>query len=113
MEKIRLTASNNANATLNSDRPIEDEADDLLGYGPLARTIAHAINALPSRANIVSAVHGKWGSGKTSLSNLIVKHIDKENISVIRFNPWWFAQQEDLTVAFFTEIVRSMTDIGF
>jgi predicted KAP-like P-loop ATPase len=52
----------------------------------------------------VIAVHGKWGSGKTSAVNALARREQAKDESartiVVRFNPWWFSEQKDLTRAF-------------
>jgi energy-coupling factor transporter ATP-binding protein EcfA2 len=56
--------------SLNPDRPITRPADDLLRREPFAQALAAQIRAAP-REGLVMAVTGPWGSGKTSLLNLI------------------------------------------
>lgn len=54
---------------------------------------------------VVLAINGAWGSGKTSIINLIEHHTKTESsIKILRFNPWWYSGEEALTVAFFREI---------
>jgi hypothetical protein len=49
------------------------------------------------RENIVFAISGKWGEGKTSLLGLLVVPLSKKGFKVIRFNPWKYSQ-EDITL---------------
>jgi predicted KAP-like P-loop ATPase len=56
----------------------------------------------------VIALHGPWGSGKSSAVNLILHHlkdgdIEKE-ITVVNFACWWFRGEEALALAFFREL---------
>ena len=43
---------------------------------------------------VVIAVHGKWGSGKSSLLNFIKHDLkklpDARRPVMVDFNPWWF-----------------------
>lgn len=67
---------------------------------------------------VVFAVHGPWGSGKSSACNLILYHLNDDIASgrlvPVTFNPWWFTGREALTLAFFQElgasIGRSLSD---
>ena len=94
---------------LGDDAPREDPAEDALGYAPFAEMLAASILAQKSAGGFVYAVHGPWGSGKTTALNFIHHYlqpaIEKNEIYVVRFNPWWFSGQEDLTRAFFDELL--------
>lgn len=56
-----------------SDAPEVDPARDAFHYAPFARTLASAIAKSPHPEGLTMAIHGAWGSGKTSLLNF-VKH---------------------------------------
>ncbi len=49
------------------------------------------------RENIVFAISGKWGEGKTSLLNFLEIPLTKKGFTVIKFNPWKYSQ-EDITL---------------
>ncbi len=71
---------------LGSDLPVEDPADDSYGYAPFASRLATAIVDNKSPKGLVIAVHGKWGSGKSSLLNFIkhdLKKLSEERRPVI------------------------------
>jgi predicted KAP-like P-loop ATPase len=59
---------------------------------------------------LVVAVYGDWGSGKTSVKNLVLEHLhtevrhDAPTVTVLDFNPWMFTPTEDLQGAFFGEL---------
>jgi predicted KAP-like P-loop ATPase len=97
---------------LTGDRPKEHLADDRLGYARFAQSLARSIADLAPTEGIVLAVNGPWGSGKTSAVNMIVEALgalaterpEGGEILPIRFNPWWFSEQEDLVKAFFGEL---------
>lgn len=58
--------------------------------------------------SFVVGIHGKWGTGKSSVLNLIVEQIDQHNKSakdddklyILRFNPWNFSDQNQLVLQF-------------
>lgn len=94
---------------LRGDEPTDDPANDRLGYAPIARTIATSLRAQIGRQDgLVYGVHGAWGSGKTTVLRFVLHELrdetDADEIKVVRFNPWWFSGQEDLTRAFFDEL---------
>lgn len=101
---------------LSGDRPIETATQDRLGYAPFARAIATSIVKRAPLDGIVYAIHGAWGSGKTSAVNMLVEAVEgleadkaaDSRIIVIRFNPWWFSEQSGLTRMFFSELASTL-----
>jgi len=49
------------------------------------------------RENIVFAISGKWGEGKTALLRLLEEPLVKKEFKIIWFNPWKYSQ-EDITL---------------
>ena len=101
---------------LTGDRPKEHLGDDRLGYARFAESLARSIADLAPTEGIVLAVNGPWGSGKTTAVNMIEEALGalQQNgpadraILPLRFNPWWFSEQEDLIKAFFAELSASL-----
>ena len=98
-------------AELNSDKPISNEKEDLLGRHPLAYRIAEMINDLGDDYNdsVVIGIEGEWGSGKSSFVNLMLNKVrlEKKNL-VIEFNPWNFSDQNELVKDFFTSMAEKL-----
>ncbi len=72
------------------DKPIKTREEDLLGHETLAIRIAEAMRNLPSDAlseSFVVGIEGNWGSGKTSLINLVMENLEPYGFPVVRFNP--------------------------
>ncbi len=69
---------------IDSDAPIEDPDRDRLGFGDLARHLAGALRS----GGLVVGIEGKWGSGKSSLANLALKHLESEEHRprIVRFD---------------------------
>ena len=61
----------------NTDKPIENIGADLLNRASFSEQLANAILSYTNTDNFTISVCGKWGSGKTSILNMIEKHIDK------------------------------------
>jgi pantothenate kinase-related protein Tda10 len=53
------------------DEPIEKASDDALGRSDLAEGIAKLIRGFSAAEGVVIGILGPWGSGKTSLINLM------------------------------------------
>src|SRR6266849_2754227 len=90
---------------VSGDNPIEQPADDLLGRRSVAAVIAEEIRNVDASKGCVVAVMGPWGSGKTSLVNLVRHELAKDpSIPVLDFNPWMFSGAEQLVNSFFREL---------
>lgn len=91
--------------TMRGDRPIESADEDRLGRTPFAKAIAEQVLLSPALDSFVVAIAGPWGSGKTSLINLLTEEITlRSDAVVLRFNPWIFSGAEQLVTHFFREL---------
>lgn len=79
-------------AWLLPDRPISANDEDSLGRSNIVRQIMSVIRAPIDEECFVVAITGEWGSGKTSVLNMVRNELksDKSIISVA-FNPWYFS----------------------
>lgn len=92
-----------------ADNPIKTPADDALGREPVAHTLAGEIRVLDASEGAVVAVMGPWGSGKTSLINLIRHDLAQDPpVPVLDFNPWMFSGAEQLVESFFVELASQL-----
>ena len=89
-----------------ADQPIRRRSQDLLGRREFAEAIARDIEEVPPHNGFTVAVIGEWGSGKTSVLNMVEESLRHENsnIIVLRFNPWLFGGAHDLLIRFFSEL---------
>lgn len=94
------------------DQPISEPAQDQYGITPLAEAIAASIRSMKPVSGSVLAINGPWGAGKSSVVNLVrhylIDDIDKNAVSLILFNCWWFRGEEALALAFFRELYAGM-----
>lgn len=92
---------------LTADLPIMSRTQDRLGRCSFAKALAGAISSWAGSESLVVALYGPWGSGKTSVKNLVVEALregaPRQNV-ILEFNPWAWAAQEALPSAFFTEL---------
>lgn len=87
------------------DRPILKHEQDLLGRSEFAKTLSEAMASWKDQESLVIALMGIWGSGKSSIKNLIIEDFKSlPGHDVIEFNPWEWAGQEKLSATFFDEI---------
>jgi predicted KAP-like P-loop ATPase len=63
------------------DAPIQSANEDLLGRANFASVLTRAIVGTSGSDSFVIGIHGKWGTGKSSVLNLIVEQIRELNES--------------------------------
>lgn len=66
-----------------------------------------SLRALRGGESVVVALTGRWGTGKSSLKNLILHVIgasEEKPVDVLEFNPWQFTGKQDIARAFFMEV---------
>ena len=94
-----------------SDRPITKVEDDLLGRSGFSADLANAMASWHGNDSLVVALHGDWGSGKSSIKNMALSRLDgitEKKPNVIEFSPWEWAAQDKITASFFQEVSRSI-----
>lgn len=100
---IEASAPVEAAHLFSADRPIASKGEDLLGRTSFAQSLARAIEGWQGRDSLVIGLYGPWGSGKTSLKNLVVEELDGR-ISIIEFDPWQWSAQGEIGEAFFEQL---------
>ena len=89
------------------DSPIQGEQDDLLNRSEFAKRIGQSILRMNAENGLCIGMFGPWGSGKTSIINMLLEEIRREEIQgktipvVLCFNPWNFTTEEQLIHQFF------------
>ncbi len=89
-----------------NDAPISDPAEDMFGIDPFAQAISKCILSMQEPLGSVVAVHGRWGSGKSSLINLVRHHLAGKDaeLTILQFQCWLYRSEEALAVGFFREL---------
>jgi KAP family P-loop domain len=91
-----------------SDRPLEKPDDDLLGVSRFPRKLAELINE--TKGSLTVGVYGPWGSGKTSLIQLVRYHLERSNppFDFIAFSAWPYRTADELWRAMMLQIARAI-----
>lgn len=88
-----------------NDSPITGPEADAYGFNPFAAALARGIAGMKAPAGFVIALDGPWGSGKSSVINLLRHHLKADHgdatLDVKDFNPWWYGGSEALARGFF------------
>ncbi len=96
------------------DTPITKIDEDKLNRTPFVEQIATGLvtSFKDTHESVVIGINGPWGSGKSSLLNLLEQEIerqseeDSQEIVWINFNPWLFSGQADLQQIFLAELYQ-------
>lgn len=92
------------------DQPVPPDyqiAADGLGFAAYAKVLAGAALGTPGPFTI--GVFGEWGTGKTSLLQMVKGHLDDQNhIVTVWFNAWRYEQEEHPIVPLVATIVKEI-----
>ena len=95
------------------DRPIEDSKNDQYGVAPFSESIATSILNIKKPYGTTIALHGSWGSGKSSAVNLVraaLKASEDRKLVVSDFKCWWYRGEEALALAFLQNLHTTLRD---
>lgn len=107
-------ALNILNLSLATDTPIKDSERDLIGRAPFAERLADILKSAAGPESLVIGLYGSWGSGKTSVINLVENELSrkdddgKSDVSIVRFEPWNYLTAEQLLAQFLKEVGDSL-----
>ncbi|NGY69379.1 KAP family P-loop NTPase fold protein, partial [Clostridium perfringens] len=89
------------------DNAIKSKEEDLLGRKKFSINISENIINYKEESAITIGLIGKWGSGKSSVINMMKEHIKEKNkeIEFIDFNPWCFSGGNKLVEEFFDTLI--------
>lgn len=95
-----------------ADQAIRRRDEDLLGRGRLVEDIAAQAVHGPPDAGLVIGVVGEWGSGKTSVLNMVRERIAEHGGAVLlSFDPWLFCDAEALVARFLGELGAQLREL--
>jgi hypothetical protein len=94
------------------ERPILDKDEDRLSRGPFIQKLASALVDPVSKTatGVVIGITGQWGSGKSSILNLLRKQLSETypNAAIISFDPWLISGRNDLISQFLAELIKAL-----
>ena len=95
--------------TILVDESITEPTQDRLNRVEFAKHFAETLLGHTDPSCLIAALYCPWGSGKSSLLNLIEKHLranpsTMDNYIIIRFNPWNISNLDQLITMFFHEL---------
>lgn len=82
-----------------------------MGRSAFAQSLGDAILNYKEKESIVIGLFGAWGSGKTSIINMALEHVENKSDEneqrkpiVLKFNPWSYSDQHQLIAQFFEQL---------
>lgn len=108
-----MTASSNDG--VKGERPLGEHGVDRLGFAEVANRIARAITDRSSAEGLVIGLDGSWGSGKSSLLDLIERSLARLDVedrpTVIKFRPWLVGQRDALLISLFSDLAQGVANV--
>jgi photosystem II stability/assembly factor-like uncharacterized protein len=98
---------------LASDAPIEAEEQDAIDQAQFARTLAYFLENDRTEAPLTLAITGEWGTGKTSILNLIRARLKRAGMPIVSFNAWHHQQDREPLASLYAAIVDAVMPTGF
>jgi hypothetical protein len=89
-----------------SDRPLTSRDPDARVLWPLARGLARFLRNVNTEPPLTIAITGRWGSGKSSLMNLLQEDLKRVGARPVWFNAWHHREEEHLLAALFAAVRR-------
>lgn len=92
-----------------ADQPIASKSEDRFNRAPFATRIAETLATRSDPSSIVIGLYGPWGDGKTSVLEMMQEDLKiRDEIIVVRFNPWHFQTEDLLLRGFFATLADAM-----
>lgn len=111
MVNKQKASSATSRASLDPDRPIESIEADRLGFADIAENLAKAVASNSAQRGFVIGIEGAWGSGKSSILNLLGIHLQKvDDITVLRFDPWIVGDRDSLVSSLIGDLATAIEE---
>lgn len=94
---------------LASDRPLEAGDPDPLQFGAIAQGLSRFLRNENTEPPLTIAVTGKWGTGKSSLMNLLRDDLKRFGFRPVWFNAWHHQREENMLAALLENIQGQAT----
>lgn len=100
---------------LNSDLPIKKSSEDALNRTSFAESLAKVMVEYEAPEGFTIGMYGKWGSGKTSVINMVLEKVEEytkagQKPVILRFNPWLCSDPKQLIAQFFKQLSTAIKE---
>ena len=93
----------------NTDKPVENIENDAFGISRYINGLCTFI--LHCETPMTISIQGDWGSGKTSMMNMVRAKLNESNVHTIWFNTWQFSQfqmQDNLAISMLGSLLSEL-----
>ena len=93
----------------NTDKPVENIVNDTFGISRYINGLCTFI--LHCETPMTISIQGDWGSGKTSMMNMVRAKLNESNVHTIWFNTWQFSQfqmQDNLAISMLGSLLSEL-----
>lgn len=119
-KKANFTKSKGSSISLahkkfDPDLPISPVSKkDKLGFRAVASDLAKTLLAQSHSSGWVMSIEGEWGSGKSSLVNLLADELKKyqEAPEIVRFEPWIVGNRDGMLGELMSDLAKAVDAIG-
>lgn len=87
------------------DKPVSEAV--LLGHDEIVKALKNFLESNSMITPLSIAIHGDWGSGKTSVMRTLERQLDSERITVVFFEPWKY-ENADPPLALVQTIIQKL-----
>jgi len=91
-----ITYKENSLNNFGNDKAIEHSHEDKYGYRPLVDALSSLITSYKTTAPFSIVIDGAWGSGKSSIMNMVKNKIEAFGVQSIFFNVWYHQNEEHI-----------------
>src|ERR1700733_9759589 len=93
---------------MQTDKPISRLDDDKLHRANFVKALSIEISNIKNKDCRVIGLYGKWGSGKTSILQLLDSEIQSKFFFTSYFNPWRYKSEDTLLRELFLNIIAAV-----
>lgn len=87
-----------------SDKPLEAGEPDALNFGLIARGLSRYLRNANTQPPLTIAITGEWGTGKSSLMNLLKADLQEKGVRPVWFNAWHHQKETNLLASLLDNI---------
>ena len=95
------------------DEPITDKSEDKYQRAEYTQNLADALLHSTDPHGLIIGIHGPWGSGKTSLKNLLINALkaneNTDEYHIIEFEPWMYSGSGQVVSLLFKQISQTLS----
>lgn len=103
------------------DEPIGSAAHDMYNRSKYVQNLALGLSRFPGSESLVVGIQGPWGSGKTSLKNMLIEQLvsaspkkgkekkQEEEVVIVEFEPWIYSGSGRLMTLLFNQISLTLS----